>query len=136
MIVCRDRPRLNGRMPELTRKRSHPGHDSWGIWYDGVRVGTIGLRSGNPDSTDPWGWDCGFYPGSHPGEQRSSTAATFEAARRAFEAAWRAYLPLRTAADFQAWRDHAAWTAEKYRRFDRGEPMPPDWTPQSPHAGG
>jgi hypothetical protein len=24
-------------------------------------------------------------------------------------------------ADFQAWRDQEAWTAEKYRRFDRGE---------------
>jgi hypothetical protein len=25
------------------------------------------------------------------------------------------------------------WTAEKYRRFDRGERMPPDWKP-SRHA--
>jgi len=32
-------------------------------------------------------------------------------------------------ADFQAWRDQQAWTAEKYRRFDRGERMPPDWRP-------
>jgi hypothetical protein len=29
--------------------------------------------------------------------------------------------------DFQAWRDHQAWTKEKYARLDRGEPMPPDW---------
>jgi hypothetical protein len=27
-------------------------------------------------------------------------------------------------ADFQAWRDDRDWTAEKYRRFDRGERMP------------
>jgi hypothetical protein len=33
----------------------------------------------------------------------------------------------RTEADFQAWRDERDWTAEKYRRFDRGERMPPDW---------
>jgi hypothetical protein len=32
-----------------------------------------------------------------------------------------------TAADFHAWRDQRDWTAEKYRRFDRGERMPPDW---------
>jgi hypothetical protein len=30
-------------------------------------------------------------------------------------------------ADFQAWRDQQAWTAEKYRRFDRGERMATDW---------
>jgi DNA helicase-2/ATP-dependent DNA helicase PcrA len=30
----------------------------------------------------------------------------------------------RTEADFQKWRDQQAWTAEKYRRFDRGERMP------------
>ena len=28
-----------------------------------------------------------------------------------------------------ALRDQEAWTAEKYRRFDRHEPMPPDWRP-------
>jgi len=33
----------------------------------------------------------------------------------------------RTDADLQACRDQEAWTAEKYRRFDRGERMPPDW---------
>ena len=44
----------------------------------------------------------------------------------AFEAAWRDFLPKRSEADFQAWRDQEAWTAEKYRRFDRHERMPPD----------
>jgi hypothetical protein len=54
------------------------------------------------------------------------TSASFEAARVAFEAAWRDFLPKRSEADFQAWRDQEAWTAEKYRRFDRHERMPPD----------
>jgi hypothetical protein len=58
------------------------------------------------------------------------TAATFEQARADFERAWAAFLPNRSEADFQAWRDQQAWTAEKYRRFDRGERMPPDWAPQ------
>jgi hypothetical protein len=53
-----------------------------------VHVGTIGIRSGNPTETDQWGWRCGFYPGSNPGECKSGTAASFDAARSAFEAAW------------------------------------------------
>jgi hypothetical protein len=35
------------------------------------------------------------------------------------------FLSKRTEADFQKWRDQQAWTAEKYRRFDRHERMPP-----------
>jgi hypothetical protein len=65
-------------------------------------------------------WQCGFYPGR--GEQYGGTADTFDQARAAFA---ERYLPRCTEADFQAWRDHQ--TAEKYRRFDRGEPMPPNW---------
>ena len=37
----------------------------------------------------------------------------------------------RTEADFRAWREHQAWTAEKYRRFDQGERMPPDLAERS-----
>jgi hypothetical protein len=36
-------------------------------------------------------------------------------------------------ADFQAWRDHQ--TAEKYRRLDRGEPMPPNWRSHGSASG-
>jgi hypothetical protein len=45
----------------------------------------------------------------------------------AVESAWRVFLSKRTEADFQVWRNHQAWTAGKYRRFDRGERMPHDW---------
>jgi hypothetical protein len=72
----------------------------------------IAERSGNPHDTDPWQWSCGFYPGSNPGDDRDGTAPTFEAARAAFETAWRNYLPLRSEADFEEWRHTAAWTAE------------------------
>ena len=48
-------------------------------------------------------------------------------ARAAFDAAWRVFMSKRTETDFQEWREQQAWTAEKYRRFDRGERMPPDW---------
>jgi hypothetical protein len=43
-----------------------------------------------------------------------------------FEAARRVFLSNCTEADFQNWRDERDWTAEKYRRFDRGERMPAD----------
>src|ERR1700690_1359233 len=84
-----------------------------------VQVGAIAERTGNP-----FEWRCGFYPGSRPGECTSGTAETFDEARADFEAAWKVFLANRTGADFQAWRDQEAWTAEKYRRFDRGERMP------------
>jgi hypothetical protein len=56
---------------------------------------------------------------SDPGEQRYGTAATFNDAREAFEAAWRDYLPSRTEADFEERRQDAAYHAAKYARRDR-----------------
>jgi hypothetical protein len=93
-------------------------------------------RSGVANTAEPWEWHCGFYPGSNPGEQRYGRAASFDAARAPFETAWREYLPLRSEADFEEWRRHAAWTAEKYRRFDRHERMPTDWKAPGRHAIG
>src|SRR5438552_4737055 len=113
-------------MTNLTRRRVNDGSgESWQIFYGDVRVGMIGRRTGNPTGTDGWKWYCGFYPGSHPGEQKSGTAATFDDGRAAFEAAWRDYLPKRTEADFQEWRDHDAWTKMKYATFDAGGRLPP-----------
>jgi len=116
-------------MPALSRKRVHNRPETWHVHYAGVRVGVIVERSGAPPSSDQWQWICGFYPGSNPGDKRHGTAATFEAARVAFEAAWLEYQPKRTEADFESWRNQREWTAEKYRRFDRHEPMPPHWRP-------
>lgn len=115
-------------MPALTRRRYPERPDCWHVYYGDVRVGTIARRVGNPHDTDPWEWSCGFYPGSHPREHTSDTAATFEQARADFERVWAAFLPNRTEADFQAWRDQR-YGREKYRRFDRGERMPPDRRP-------
>ena len=114
-------------MPEFTRRRCPEAREEcWHVYYDDAHVGSIAIRSG-PERTDPWQWHCGFYPGSRPGECTSGTAVTFGQARAAFESAWRVFLSKRTEADFQAWVQHQAWTAEKYRRFDRGERMPHDW---------
>jgi hypothetical protein len=111
-------------MPALTRRRNPDRHDCWHVYYGDVRVGTIAVRSGVPVDRDQWGWSCGFYPGSEPGEYRQGTAATFEAARDAFEAAWREYLPKRSEADFQAWRDERDWTERKYAMWTSGEKLP------------
>jgi hypothetical protein len=78
-----------------------------------------------------WQWRYGVYPGSRPGECGSGTAETFKGARAAFERAWTVFLAKRTEADFEAWREEQAWTAENYRRFDRGERMPADWRPSA-----
>jgi hypothetical protein len=114
-------------MPVLTRRRDPHRTNAWRIHYGDVHVGSIARCVGNPGAAEAWQWWLGIYPGSNPGEHRFATATTFGEARAAFEEAWRDYLPRRSEADFQAWRDHQAWTAAKYARFDRGERMPPDW---------
>jgi hypothetical protein len=108
-------------MPTLTRRRDPDAHqEAWRVHYGDVPVGTISLRSGNPTTTDPWNWRCGFYPGSKPGECSSGTAATFWQARDAFERAWSAFLAKRTDADFAEYRHHRASTAWKYAMWDAG----------------
>jgi hypothetical protein len=100
-------------MPALTRRRS-PEHRQE-CWHE---------RVGNPHDTEQWEWRCGFYPGSRPGECQHGTAASFDEARRDFEAAWRVFLSKRTEADFQAWRDERDWTARKYAMWEAGERLP------------
>ena len=112
-------------MSTLTRRRSPDAREEcWQIFYGDVRVGTIGKRVGIPRDQTPWGWSCGFYPGSHPGERTNGTAATLEQAKVDFEAAWRVFLAKRTEADFQEWRDQQAWTERKYAMWARGERLP------------
>jgi hypothetical protein len=79
-------------MPALTRRRSTDAPEACShIYYGDVQVGTIAIRIGIPHDEDPWGWDCGFYPASHPGEHQSGTTATFDQARADFQAAWRVF---------------------------------------------
>lgn len=118
-------------MPELSRRRSPDDrHDCWHIFYDGVHVGTIAPRIGIAPDQPPWGWQCGFYPGCHPGEHSNGSADSFDQARERFEAAWRVCLANRTPADFQEWREQQAWTERKYAMWARGERMPTQ-TPSS-----
>jgi len=127
-------PRFNDATPVLTRRRNLEASDECRqIYFGDVRVGTIVIRTGNPHDTDPWEWWCGFYPGSHPREHQSGTAATFDQARADFEAAWRVFLSNRTEADFQAWRDERDSTARKYALWDAGNGVPAnEWEPGKP----
>jgi hypothetical protein len=96
-------------------------------------AGTSAIRTGIPHHEDPWGWICGFYPGSEPGEYADGTATTFDRARADFEAAWRVFLSKRTEADFQAWRDQRDWTERKYALWDAGKKLePPSYGPSKP----
>jgi hypothetical protein len=95
-------------MPTLTRKRVNDRPERWHIHFADVRVGLIPERSGIAGAAERWEWHCRFYPGRRPEEQSYGTAASFETARAAFEAACREYLPKRTEADFEEWRQDAA----------------------------
>jgi hypothetical protein len=69
-------------MPALTRRRCPDARqECWLIYYGDVHVGTIAIRSGIPHDKDPWGWRCGFYPGSEPGEYSPSLLAIAPAAK-------------------------------------------------------
>jgi hypothetical protein len=111
-------------MPALTRRRYPERHECWHVYYGDVHVGTIARRAGVPVDVDQWGWDCGFSPGSHPGECTGGSAPTFEEARADFEADWQVFLSNRTEADFDEWRRSAAWTSWKYAMWNKGCRMP------------
>ena len=91
-------------MPDLTRRRDPDRADCWFVYYGDARVGTI-ARGIGPNAASQWQWLCGFYPGSHPGEQRGGTAGTFDQARADFEKAWQMFAANRNESDYQAWRD-------------------------------
>jgi hypothetical protein len=78
---------------------------------------------GIPNDKPRWGWTCGFYPGSHPGECTGGSAETLEQAKADFGKAWAVFLSKRTEADFQEWRDQQEWTERKYAMRARGERM-------------
>jgi hypothetical protein len=109
-------------MPQLARRRDPEAHhqETWHVYYGDVRVGTISERAGVPVDEDKWGWNCGFYPGTEPGEYLSGTAATFDQARAEFAKVWPVFLSKRTDADFTAFRRHRAMTAWKYAMRDAG----------------
>jgi hypothetical protein len=103
-------------MPALTRRPDLDARqECWLVYYGDVHAGTIAIRTDNPNTTDAWSWRSGFYPGSNPGECTSGTAATFDQARDAFQAAWRVFLAKRTEADFQAWREDRGGTRGNMR---------------------
>jgi hypothetical protein len=117
--------------PVLTRRPNNDPHrESWSIYYDDVRVGTIGKRAGVPVEVDQWGWSLGFYPGLEPGQRRSGSAATFDQARAGFEAAWASLLPEIPAGAFDECHRDREHRAEIQAIRARGEKLPSE-TPSS-----
>jgi hypothetical protein len=111
-------------MPSLTRRRSDNPHQiTWHVYYDDVRVGTIGERAGAPVDVDQWQWSCGFYMGLNPGQHRYGIAATFEEARAGFEADWKALLPEIPEGAFEEYRREREWRAETRAIRERGEKL-------------
>ncbi|MCP3401956.1 MULTISPECIES: hypothetical protein [unclassified Bradyrhizobium] len=109
-------------MTALTRRRSdNPNQETWHIYFDDVRVGTIGERAGVPVHADQWAWSVGFYPGMEPGTRRSGIAESFDAARQAFETAWSELEPSIPDSAFAEWRYDRDWRAEMPARRARGE---------------
>jgi hypothetical protein len=100
--------RFDRGMPALSRRRSKddPLRETWFIYLADVRVGVIGRRAGVPNSAPQWGWSCGFYPGTDPGEHRSGIAETFDEARTSFQSAWQQLAATRTEAPVQDGRIH------------------------------
>ena len=111
-------------MTALTRRHdSKAPAETWRIYFGDIQAGTIAKNKGSIGSP-AWQWFCGFYPGSHPGEQSVGTAASFAEARSAFESAWRAFVSRRSPGDFDEWRRHQAFTAWKYAMWDAGCRLP------------
>ncbi|MET3996845.1 hypothetical protein [Bradyrhizobium sp. S3.9.2] len=106
----------------LTRRRSiNPHEETWHVYFTDVRVGTIGMRAGVPVHADQWEWSVGFHPGMDPGTGRRGIAATFEAAREAFESAWSGLQPSIPHNAFAEWRHDRDWRAEVAAKRARGE---------------
>ena len=110
--------RDNRRHDALTRRRSSGAREGrWQIFHGDP----IAKRVGIPNDKPRWGWTCGFYPGSHPGE---GAAETLDQAKADFEKGWAVFLAKRTASDFQEWHDQQESTERKYAVRKRGERMP------------
>ncbi|QOZ69134.1 hypothetical protein SAMN05192541_109286 [Bradyrhizobium arachidis] len=105
------------------RRSDNPHGEIWLVYFDEVRIGTIGERAGVPVHADQWAWSVGFYPDMDPGRQRSGIHSSFDAAREAFEAAWSALLPNLSENAFAEWRRDRDWRAEVAQKRARGEKL-------------
>ena len=101
-------------MPGLTRRCIEGRLEGWEIFYDDLPVGTIAELEPDPVRPDHgWRWNCGIYPGVHPRENEFGIAATFEQAREKWQAAWDRFLPKHRSEDFEEYRQHLRFMADK-----------------------
>lgn len=117
----------SGRMTTATlsrRPHNNPHQVGWDVYFGDARIGHIGERAGVPMDVDQWGWTLGFHPGAAVDAHKRGTAGSFEAARSAFEQAWKELEPTLTDENYEAWRDDRDATAWKYRMWDEHCRMP------------
>ena len=112
---------------KLTRRRLNERFESWGIFYDDVRVGGLSEIHGT-EGRMIWQWSCGFYPGCTPRQQGAGNEDTFEDARVAFRAAWQMLQAQITPAMIDEWRKHQAFMTWKYAMWDSDCRMPTQTT--------
>jgi hypothetical protein len=110
-------------MTALTRRKDPHRADRWNVYADDIAIGAIGRRAGVPLHVDQWEWNCGLHPMTAAG-----TAASFDAAREAFAAAWAELEPRIPTEALDAHRRQRAFTAWKYAMFDAGLPLPTQLT--------
>ena len=101
-------------MTSLTRVRTDDRLETWKVFYGDLPVGTIARLE--PDPVRPenvWRWSCGIYPGAHPAENKAGITVTFEEARSEWQAAWDVFIAKRRPEDFEEFRRHRQYMAEK-----------------------
>jgi hypothetical protein len=99
----------------------------------GVRVGFTTERSGNPYRTDRFALAMWDLPRQRAGRGSRRYSRHLRRSKAAFEAAWCDYLPPRTEADFDEWRNDRDGTAQKYAMWDAGKQLePPSYGPGWP----
>jgi hypothetical protein len=115
-------------MTALTRRKDPHRPDRWDVYFEDIAVGSIGKCAGVPLHVDQWEWGCGLAIGSTRGIRAVGTAASFDDAREAFDAAWAKLESLITPEDLDALRHQRAWTAWKYAMHEANLPLPTQLT--------
>jgi hypothetical protein len=106
-------------VPTLSRKQINEQPERWHIHYAGVRVGLIQQRSGAPPSSNKWDGIADSIPAAIPASNDTAPPRRLIKPELRSRRHGETYLPSRTEADFEQWRQDAAYHAAKYSGWDR-----------------
>lgn len=95
----------------LTQRRLNDRHHTiFYIYWDGLRVGSISKREGNPPGTDPWQWSMSVS-GQVGGI--SDTASSYGEARTIWKERWPAFRDARSHDDWKEARETQEYHEKK-----------------------